>query len=254
MGTTRHRPWVGQGATLVIAAVLLGQPALADEGLSTGATSRYVLDPKTTVVEVDISLELRNLKPDQGNTYYYYDEFTVSVPAGAEDLRARSGGSSLRVRLTGTDDPSTALARISFPDLRYGRSRTIELTYTVPGEEPRDQDSTRVGPGYATFAVEGLGDPGRSTVEVVAPTSMTFDATSDDFTASAKGFTTTHTATTSEDGGFWAVVSLRDPAGSQERSVEVSGTSLLLSGYPDDSRWADFVADRSPTGCPCWRS
>ena len=67
------------------------------------------------------------------------------------------------------------------------------LTFDVPGEKPRAKDSTRVGPGYATFAVYGVGDAGRNTVEVVAPSSMTFDATSDDFTSEEKGSTTTHT-------------------------------------------------------------
>ena len=57
----------------------------------------------------------------------------MPVPAGAEKVRARSGGSSLSVSLKGTEDPSTKLARISFPNLLYGRSRTITLTFEVPG-------------------------------------------------------------------------------------------------------------------------
>ena len=232
-------------------AALVGQPALAQEGLSTEATSRYVLDARRTTVEASITVRLRNVAPDQGDVYYYFDAFTVPVPAGAQDVRATSGGSSLDVSLSRTEDPSTRLARISFPDLRYGRSRTIELSFDVPGEKPRSDDSTRVGPGYATFAVYGVGDPGRSRVEVVAPSSMTFDATSDAFTADEAGSTTTHTATAAdEEGGFWAVVSLRDPEKVEERPVDVAGTSLLLSGFPDDPRWGDFVAEQVVKGIP----
>ena len=232
-------------------AALVGQPALAEEGLSTEATSRYVLDARRTTVEASITVQLRNVAPDEGDVYYYFDAFTVPVPAGARG-RARHERWFVPRRLPRrTEDPSTRLARISFPDLRYGRSRTIELTFDVPGEKPRSDDSTRVGPGYATFAVYGVGDPGRSRVEVVAPSSMTFDATSDDFTADEDGSTTTHTATAAdEEGGFWAVVSLRDPEKVEERPVDVAGTSLLLSGFPDDPRWGDFVAEQVVKGIP----
>ncbi|WP_211675501.1 hypothetical protein [Ornithinibacter aureus] len=246
----RHRSRFGGPGMLVLAAALLGTPALADDGLATGATSRYVLDDKATVVKVDVTLELRNTTPDRGNSYFFYNYFQVPVPAGAQKVRATSGGSTLKVRLSDTKDPSTALARISFPDLRYGRSRTIRLTYTVPGEKPRSADSTRVGPGYATFTVNGFGDPGRNTVQVVAPTSMTFDATSDDFSASEKGATTTHTVRSSDADGFWAVVSLRDPANSQKATVDLPGTSLELHGYRDDGRWTEFVAEQVTAGLP----
>ena len=241
-------PWA---AAVVVAASLLGQPALADEGLATGATSRYVLDPKATTVEGTVTIDLRNVTPNQGSFYYFYDAFGVPVPAGAENVRARSGGGSLPVSLRATEDPSTKLARISFPNLLYGRSRNIVLTFDVPGEKPRSKDSTRVGPGYATFAVYGVGDAGRNTVEVVAPSSMTFDATNDQFTSEEQGSTTTHTTTaTDSEGGSWAVVSLRDPEQADEKPVDVDGVPLLLNGFKDDPRWADFVAEQVTVGLP----
>ncbi|WP_377639450.1 hypothetical protein [Oryzobacter terrae] len=249
MGDTRRRtPWV---VALAAATAVLAPAAVADEGLATGATSRYVVDAKRTTVEATITIELRNVTPDRGDTYYFYNEFSVPVPAGAEKARARSNGTSLPVSLSRTEDASTRLARISFPNLLYGRSRTIELTFEVPGEAPRSEDSTRVGRGYASFAVYGVGDVGRNTVEVVAPSSMSFDATSEAFSASAKGSTTTHTARSSDpDGGFFAVVSLRDPKQADERTVEVAGTTLVLRGFRDDPRWVDFVADRVTAGVP----
>ena len=244
----RRWPWV---TALVVTGVLVGQPALADDGLATGSRSRYVLDAKATTVDATMTIDLRNTTPNRGDLYYFFNAFSVPVPAGAEKVRARSGGSSLPVSLRGTDDPSTRLARISFPNLLYGRSRTITLTFEVPGEKPRAKDSTRVGPGYATFAVYGVGDDGRNTVEVVAPSGMTFEATSDDFTESEQGSTTTRTSTaTSDDGGFWAVVSLRDPKRTDERVVDVAGVSLLLNGFQDDPKWGDFVARRVATGIP----
>ncbi|MFL6152807.1 MAG: hypothetical protein ACJ72B_10550 [Ornithinibacter sp.] len=246
--TGRRATWA---VALAVGAVLVGQPALADEGLSTQGRSRYVLDPKATTVTGTITIDLRNTTPSRGGFFYYYDGFTVPVPAGATRLRARSGGSALSVSLKPSEDPSTRLARISFPNLLYGRTRTITLTFRVPGEKPRAEDSTRVGPGYASFAVYGVGDAGRNTVEVVAPTSMTFDATSDDFTATQRGATTTHSSTASSDGGgSWAVVSLRDPERTDERTVEVNGVSVKLDGFQDDPSWGTFVAGQVTKGIP----
>ena len=251
MGAGRTRRRAGWAVALTVGAVLVAQPALADDGLSTGGRSRYVLDAKATTVTGTVTVDLRNTTPSRGGYFYYYDGFTVPVPAGATKLRARSGGSTLSVSLKPSDDPSTRLARISFPNLLYGRSRTITLTFQVPGEKPRAKDSTRVGPGYASFAVYGVGDAGRNTVEVVAPTSMTFDATSDDFAATEQGATTTHTMTSSSDeGGSWAVVSLRDPKRTDERTVEVNGVSVKLDGFQDDPRWGKFVAGQVTKGIP----
>ena len=246
--TRRRGSWA---VALAVSAVLVGQPALADDGLATGGRSRYVLDPKSTTVDATVTIDLRNTSPDRGGFSYFYDGFSVPVPAGAENVRARSGGSSLPVSLKGTEDPSTKLARISFPNLNYGGSRTITLTFEVPGEKPRAKDSTRVGPGYASFAVYGVGDPGRNLVEVVAPSSMTFDSTSDAFTSVEKGTLTTHSSdAVSPGGGSWAVVSLRDPARKDERVVDVAGVSLLLDGFQDDPRWSRFVAGQVTKGIP----
>jgi hypothetical protein len=231
--------------------LLVGQPALADNGLATGGRSRYVLNPTSTTVAATVTVDLRNTTPNRGGFLYYYDAFSVPVPTGAEKVRARSGGSSLPVSFMATEDPSTKLARIAFPKLLYGRSRTITLTFQVPGEKPRAKDSTRVGPGYATFAVYGVGDPGRNTVEVVAPTAMTFEATSEDFASHEKGSTTTHTSTATTDGtGSWAVVSLRDPDRTDELRVEVNGVTLTLAGFQDDPRWSRFVSGQVSKGIP----
>jgi hypothetical protein len=237
-------------------AVLLAAPAaVADAGLTTSATSTYVLDAKATTVRVTVSLDLHNISPNEvsaGGVYtYYYNAFSVPVPAGAEHLTARSGGTTLGVRLEATEDASTALARITFPDLTYDKTRHIVLTFDVPGEPPRSKDSTRVGPGYATFVVYGPGDAGHNVVRVVVPSSTTFASTTDGFTRTDSGGTTTWTATeNTSDGGIWAAVSVRDPAQIAETSVDVAGTSLLLEAFPDDAKWAHFVAATVEDGIP----
>ena len=46
------------------------------------------------------------------------------------------------------------------------------------------------------------------------------------------------------------MVSLRDPEQADERPVDVAGVSLLLNGFKDDPKWADFVAEQVTVGLP----
>jgi len=231
--------------------LLAGPAAVADEGLTEESHSRYVLRAKDTEVRAEVTTTIGNVTPDRGRTYYYFTSYSIAVPAGAEQVRATSGGASLPVRLEASQDPSTRYAVASFAPLRYGATRTIEWSFVVPGEPVRSEDYTRVGDGFATFAASGVGDPGRTTVEVVLPAAMTFDATSDVFTPERSGRTVTYTATENTDAdGIWAVVSARDPKKADEKVVEADGTRLTLQSFPGDERWTRFVTKRLTTGLP----
>ena len=246
-----HLPPALLGAGLAGALLLAGPAAVADEGLTEESHSRYVLRAKDTEVRATATTTIGNVTPDRGLTYYYFTSYSIAVPAGAEDVRATSGGAALPVRLEATEDPSTRYAVATFAPLRYGQTRTIEWSFVVPGEPVRSADYTRVGDGFATFAVSGVGDVGRTTVEVVLPASMTFDATSDAFTSERTGKSVTYRATENTDkDGIWAVVSARDPRKADEKSVDVDGTSLTLQSFPGDTRWTGFVAKRLQKGLP----
>ena len=211
--------------------------------------------PRRSVVRAHTTLTLRNTTPNQassqGEIYFSYDSYSLPVPAGAQDLRAESGGDQLGVSFTATNDPGTSLARISFPQLRYGETRTIDVSYVIPGEPIRDRDYTRVGPGDATFAADGFGDAGQVTVEVVAPARMSFDATTGGFTHSQKGSKVTYTTTENNGpGAIWTLVSLRDAEKASTRTMKVAGTKLTLTAFPQDMKWLKFVRSRVRSGLP----
>ena len=134
VGAGRMRRRGTWAVALAAVAVLVGQPALADDGLATGGLSRYVLDPRSTTVDATVTIDLRNATPNRGGLFYFYNTFSVPVPAGAQHVQARSGGSTLAVSLKGTEDPSTRLARISMacPILRSQLHRRL-------GEEPVEE-------------------------------------------------------------------------------------------------------------------
>ncbi|MFE6971503.1 hypothetical protein [Isoptericola sp. NPDC057653] len=239
------------GAGLVGALVLAGPAAVADEGLTEESHSRYELLASGSEVRATVTTTIGNVTPDRGLTYYFYTSYAIPVPAGAERVRATSGGAPLSVSLESTEDPSTRYAVASFAPLRYGRTRTIEWSFDVPGEPVRSKDYTRVGDGFATFAASGVGDVGRTTVEVVLPASMTFDATSDSFAEKRTGKTVTYTATENSDkDGIWAVVSARDPKKADEKRVDVAGTTLTLQSFPGDKKWTTFVSRKLTKGLP----
>ncbi|PKW27914.1 hypothetical protein [Phycicoccus duodecadis] len=256
MTTLRRALGALAAAGVVAATLVVGAPvARAEQGLTVAATSRYVYDAEAQVVRATMTLDLSNVSPDRqsgGGVYtYFFQGYSVPIPQSSARVRAQSDGSRLDVRVGGTDDPSIALARITFPDLRYRQSRRIVLTYEIRGRAPRSTDSTRVGPGYATFVAYGPGDEGSNRVEVVAPSAMSFTSTVDGFEDETSGGVSTYTATRNTfDGGLWSVVSLRDPDQVRESTVRVEDLSFTLSAFPDDDLWSSFVSTTVRTGLP----
>ncbi|WP_353708300.1 hypothetical protein ABRQ22_01275 [Cellulosimicrobium sp. ES-005] len=255
-GRVRRARWTaraGSGVALVCA-VLLGVPTVATadpgDGLSETSRTRYEVDGSGPV-RVTVTTTIRNEQPASGMYVYYWDAYGIPVPASATDVTATSGGTTLPVTIEPTEDPSTRIAGVSFSPLNYGRERTVEWSYTIPGEPIRSEGYTRVGPGYATFAVNAAGDPGQVTVEIATPTSMDFDSTWDGFTPILDGETRTHRATEStDDYGTWAFVSLRDPEQADETSVDIGGNELVLESFPGDTEWSGFVEEQVVAGMP----
>lgn len=242
------------------ATVALAAPAAhADDGIDVDSTSRYVLQAKEEVVRATMTMTVRNERPSYrtGNyiQYFYLPSIAIPVPVEAAQLTAVSNGAPLSVTREPTKHPSTALATIRFPsNLLYGQSRTVTVSFVLKGEKPRSKNQTRVGPGYASFAVYGPGDAGQNIVQVVLPASMSFEATTDAFDdgeGSKSSKTVTYTATTDAGGsGFWAVVSARDLDIARTRTVQLGDQDVEVLAYSDDKRWLRFVASRMTSGVP----
>lgn len=256
-GTPPHR--AVSATRLGLVAVLIGllqatgvTAAVADEGLDVRSSSRYVVDTKAARVRATMKITLRNELPDQGLTYYYWDSFKLALPVGAKKIVATSGGGALSTSTQALpDEPSRTLLTISFGALRYGNTRTIELSFELPAAKPRAVDQTRVGPDHASLEVFGPGDPGQMKVVVVLPKDWTHDSTSTDFTATTKGSTTVLEATADNlDPGFWALVSARSPEEAKGLPLTLGATTLDLVPYSDDAAWGRFVAQQLRVGLP----
>ena len=125
-------------AGLAVAPVPVAAPAVADEGLAESTHGRYVLDADEDRVVATVTTTVRNTRAPSGGYVYYYDRYGIPVPAGAQDVRAVSGGVDLPVSVRTTEDPGTATAAVTFAALAFltaSFTRTPDAAHytTMPG-------------------------------------------------------------------------------------------------------------------------
>ncbi|HYO42005.1 MAG TPA: hypothetical protein VES19_02295, partial [Candidatus Limnocylindrales bacterium] len=132
--------------------------AFAAEGYRQTATSVYRLDPVKGRLTVTVTLKVANTTPDREEPYscieYTDGWFPIPYPSTcyntvrtiltttnalveneATGLKAISGGKTLDVA-AGTPGAAYRAVSITFPQLFFGESRTITLTYAVKGGKP----------------------------------------------------------------------------------------------------------------------
>lgn len=245
-------PWLRRLVVILVLGLawlpLTSTDAHAASGLSITGKARYVVDPAGGSVAVAQTVTITNRKPDSGRTYYLWDQWGFLIPTSAEEVSVTSGGGKLSFTTKASQNLGTKQLIASFSGIRYGQSKTLELTYRLRQAQFRSDDSARVGKGFASFPVLLDGDPGQLTVEIVAPSSMTFSASETTFTESADGGTTTRTSTTPTEGDFFgASVALSEPDVGEHRKVEVNGRTVDVIAFPGDTTWADFVTTNLST-------
>ncbi|GAB3446608.1 hypothetical protein GCM10027517_29070 [Phycicoccus ginsengisoli] len=223
---------------------LAPSPALAGGGLGESGTTRYVVSDDGSPVKVTQTVTVTNEQPSTATRYFYWTGYGVWLPTDVRSLAAVSGGSSIPVKVVRQKGQS--YADLTFPSqLRYGQTRTVTLTYTIPGSPIRSSRPGRVGKGYAAFDVFSPGDAGRATIEVVSPRWMTLDL-GVDHTEAVTGDTRVATIRGGGPEGLSTLLSLRDPSQSVTRKVTVGPYAFSLQAFPGDTRWASYVAGRLP--------
>jgi len=234
----------------VLSAGLMTTPPAAvaapNDGVGESSRTRYVLDED--VVRVKSKITVTNQQPSTATTYYFLTGHAIPIPAGAKKVRATSNGSRLSVSTEMIEGTGLEVATVSFPNLYYGKSRTITWTYELRGAPIRaKKNHIRIGDGYAVFPVLGVGDDDAVTVEVVLPRSMDFSSSVPGFTSKNKGDTTTWKAKGDFiEGG----VSARDPKVYDEEKMAVGDTDVSLQSFPGDKEWREFAKKQVRAGLP----
>lgn len=222
--------------------------AAPDDGVGESSRTRYVLDEKAETVKVRSEITVTNRQPSTATTYYFLTGHAIPIPAGAKKVKATSNGSRLSVSTEKIKGTGLEVVSASFPNLYYGKSRTITWTYELRGAPIRAKGNhIRIGEGYAVFPVLGVGDDDSVTVEVVLPKSMEFSSSAPGFKKKTKGGTTTWKAT----GGFIeGGVSARDPKAFDEAKVAIGDTDVSLQSFPGDEEWLEFADEKVTSGLP----
>ncbi|MGE3621580.1 MAG: hypothetical protein AB7L84_14060 [Acidimicrobiia bacterium] len=252
----------GGGAALVallLVAVLGAAPPAAGqvaEGLRVESVTTYVADPRGGTVEVRARYTLTNQTPDQptatGVRQFYFDQLLVPVLVEAVDLRASSAGRPLRVARRGGPGDLVVPGVVDLePNLFYGETQVVEVSYVLPAQPPRSEGFSRVNPAFATFPVIVVGDPGLADVVVEVPAGFEVEVVGADLvrtdTPTGVRLEARAIAAPSE---FSADVALRDDAALVATTVDVAGRPVTVRAWPGDEVWADYIADVTGRGAP----
>ncbi|MFL6204478.1 MAG: hypothetical protein ACJ739_03935 [Acidimicrobiales bacterium] len=269
-GVSRRLTALGAGALAAASMVAVASPGQAasaiaravpgaaarEEGFRLETSTTYRVDPTGGAVHVIHDATLTNNKPNttSGSYYteYFLPEYGVPVLAEAVDVRASEGGAALPVRFESTESPRVKFAVADLqPDLRYGHTQTVHLTYDLPKETPRSEAYTRLNEAYATFPVLATGDPGLATVEIVVPKGFEVEIVGDEMQRSERDGQQVYTAAHIADPDSWfANLSARDDSKLLERTVDVGDEEVDVLGWPDDAAWVDFAHEQVDEGVP----
>lgn len=233
---------VGAGIAIAPAA------AYAQEGIRITGTAHYDVRDDGSPVEVTTTITFTNVQPSTATTYYYWSDYSLWLPTGVKGLRASSNGAPVMV--TTKTDRGFDYANLAFPTrLLYGQSRTIEVTYTIPGGTFRSKDSARVGPGFASFEVYSPGDTGAATIDITAPRwmALTLNASYD---STEDGDLRTSTFRGGGDSGLWARMALRDESQKTTKTVTIGSDSFTIEAFPGDKAWLAHIAKALPGAVP----
>lgn len=259
MGGSRSVRRRAAAIAVAVAALLVAVPpgaAHAEEGLDQAAVTTFTVDLAAGIVRGRVELTVENETPDSGGYFYYWDVAVVFAPVDATNVVAVDGdGDVLPVEIIpqGEAYPNYADIVISLDnDLNYGEQETIVVTYDLPGSAPRSEAVGRTNPAFAGFLAVANGDPGQSSVQVIAPLE---DGVWDDIVAD--GAITAVRDVYGDQGvltwndipdpyGFYAYVTAYREDALTTTVVTAGDEEVVVAGWPDDPEWQAYMTEQIP--------
>jgi hypothetical protein len=207
-------------------------------------------------VHVSVRITLTNNQPDVsvagGVRQFFLDRFGLPVLAEADGLVASRDGTSLTVRRVPVSGAPMATATIDLvPNLLFGQTQTIELTYRLPALPPRGEGFSRVNAAFVTFPAFAVGDPGAADIEVIVPKGLEVELVGDPMVKSEEADVVVYRAVDIADPeAFLTSIVARDDAALVKVPVTFGEHKLTVLGWPGDGEWAAFVAAKVEHGVP----
>lgn len=251
-------------ALVVLATTITAMPAgtsHAIDGAAISSESTYRFDPDVPAVTVETTYRMTNQTPNRNVgggafEYYYFTGLVLPVAARANPtdltvlVNGRDGTHTLDV-----DDEGFPYLEVDFGyQLRYGKTATVEVSYTLTGEPPRTVDTyTRVNDAYVSFPVYSWADDGAATVGIEVPADWTVDFVGGDLERVPFGDVTAYTASDFDTDEFFVWFTARDDDALVETELSVDaveGGEFTIAAWPDDDEWESFVVDQITDGLP----
>jgi hypothetical protein len=261
-------------AVLVAGGLALALPppvALAADGVvQTGATN-YELVPEEGVLNVTIDLRVRNQIPSDTEWYpctewlydpwlgyypvlsvchrtinYYVNESYVWLERSARNIRITADRGTVSRRVENRLD-TYVLYRIAFQSIFRGQTRSIRITYEVPGGKPRSGTDTRIGRAYANFCVVAKGLDSE-TVRVVVPDRFEMDVWPEAMDATRSGGRVVYeSGTIAHTAEFFRCFEGTNEAGFARTIVtSPAGRTVIIEGWPEDAEWREAMGTEVP--------
>jgi hypothetical protein len=228
-----------------------------EDGLETRTASTYVVDPAAAVVRVSVEVTVTNQIPNRNAggviEQAYFSEIGVPVLTEAANfVAARSVGGNATVTPRDVGNPYVRSAVVDLePNLFYGQTQTITLTYDLPNQPPRAPAVSRANDAFVTFPAFSFGDPGLGRLEVRVPERYEVEVVGAELTEATREGHTVLTAENIETPDmFLAMIVGTDDEKLVAKQADVDDARVEVRAWPNDAEWADFaaaqVADAKP--------
>lgn len=238
--------------------------ALAADGYTQTAASVYQLDPANGRLQVTVTLKVTNETPDRQESYpcieysngwlpipypstcytttrYAMTTTTALVENEATDLGAVSDGQPLQVS-EGAPGVAYRVVTIAFPSLYVGETRTVTLTYSIRGGEPRSQSATRTMSAFVNFCAIANGvDKGN--VKVRLPKGFKVTTTGETLASRVVGAERVLSSGKITATSDWFACFTGTNAGAYKTAKVAAhnGQTIIVRSWPEDPAWAKGV-------------
>lgn len=228
-----------------------GAPAapVQEDGLQTRTTSTYVVDPAAGAIRVTVDISVTNQIPNRTRggiiEQAYFSEIGVPVLTEAKDFVAtKSGGGTAVVTPTDIGNPYVRSAVIELnPNLFYGQTQSLQLTYNLPNQPPRAPGLSRANDAFVTFPAFTFGDPGLGNIEIRLPERYEVEVVRGELDqTTAEGQTILTAENLENPDAFLAFVVGSDEEKLVIEPADVEGAEVEVRAWPDDPEWAEFAA------------
>lgn len=247
---------VASRARAVVVAIPSGRSVAAEPGVRFEHHVTYDFDPAAKVVHVRHEATVANTRPDRIEGAYirqsYLPALGIPVVAQATGLVAtKSDGSALDVHAESSGSPYVTIASIDLqPNVFYGQSQSVRLTYDLPQVPPRTDSFLRVNEAFVSFPVFLNGDPGRTSVEVRIPSSFTPEVVGDEMERDDEDGMTVLRAEPADPSIWFASIFARNDEALVSETVDVGDHDVIIRAWPDDPAWSEFATTQARNGIP----